>query len=99
MVLNLPQRTSSWPLGQGMLWSLAILKNGDYYEGLRIFQRMLCEMCEPDEITLGTVLSICAKLGELETGLMDSGLADFGQIGQNLHRQRSLTPLSPAVSP
>ena len=60
MVLNLPQRTTSWPFGQGKLWSLATLKNGDYHEGLRIFQRMLSEIYEPDEITLGIVLSLCS---------------------------------------
>lgn len=39
-------------------------QNGDYYEGLRNFQRMQDEMCEPNEIALATVLSICATQTE-----------------------------------
>lgn len=39
-------------------------QNGDCYEGLRNFQRMQDEMCEPNEIALATVLSICATQTE-----------------------------------
>lgn len=43
--------------------------NGSYHEGLRIFERMQAEGCYPNEISVATVLSICAKLRDLEMGL------------------------------
>ncbi|KAL5703761.1 hypothetical protein ACHQM5_022275 [Ranunculus cassubicifolius] len=45
------------------------LHNGDLHEGLRVFERMQVEKCQPNEFTFATVLSICAKLGDLEKGL------------------------------
>ncbi|KAF5191505.1 Pentatricopeptide repeat-containing protein [Thalictrum thalictroides] len=45
------------------------LQNGDFHEGFRIFERMQVEKCKINEFTLATVLSICAKLGDLEKGL------------------------------
>ena len=59
-------------------------QNGDYHKGWIIFQRMQDEMCEPDEITLATVLSICAKLGDLEMGLRIKKLIDNKNLGSNM---------------
>ncbi|XP_050230760.1 pentatricopeptide repeat-containing protein At1g08070, chloroplastic-like isoform X2 [Mercurialis annua] len=44
-------------------------RNGDFIEGLKTFERMQAENFSPNEITLVTLLSICAKLGDLEMGL------------------------------
>ncbi|KAJ4824171.1 hypothetical protein Tsubulata_011902 [Turnera subulata] len=43
--------------------------NGEFHEGLKIFERMLDSKCSPNEFTVVTLLSICAKLGDLEMGL------------------------------
>ncbi|XP_057951910.1 pentatricopeptide repeat-containing protein At1g08070, chloroplastic-like [Malania oleifera] len=58
--------------------------NGDCLEGLRIFERMQVEKYPPNEITLVTVLSMCAKLGDLETGLRVKKLIDDNNLGAGM---------------
>ncbi|XP_010039060.1 pentatricopeptide repeat-containing protein At1g08070, chloroplastic [Eucalyptus grandis] len=65
-------------------------RNGDYREALRFFERMKDDKCTPNEITLASVLSICAKLGDLNAGLSAKKFID----GNNLYRN---TILSTAV--
>jgi len=43
-------------------------KSGRASEAIEVFQRMLMENVEPDEVTLLAVLSACADLGSLELG-------------------------------
>ncbi|XP_010483106.1 PREDICTED: pentatricopeptide repeat-containing protein At5g56310-like [Camelina sativa] len=43
-------------------------KSGRPSEAIEVFQRMLMENVEPDEVTLLAVLSACADLGSLELG-------------------------------
>ncbi|KAI3440615.1 uncharacterized protein J3R85_003388, partial [Psidium guajava] len=64
--------------------------NGHYQEALRIFERMKDEKCNPNEITLASVFSICAKLGDLNAGLSAEKFID----DNNLYRS---TILSTAV--
>ncbi|KMZ69205.1 putative Pentatricopeptide repeat-containing protein [Zostera marina] len=45
-------------------------------EGLILFQRMQLEKVEANEITLVTILSMCARLGDLEMGLKIKKLID-----------------------
>ncbi|XP_072966348.1 pentatricopeptide repeat-containing protein At1g08070, chloroplastic-like isoform X1 [Typha angustifolia] len=62
---EMPQRTSSsW---NSMIASYA--HRGDFHEALRLFEMMRTENAQPNAITVVTVLSICAKMGNLETGL------------------------------
>lgn len=44
-------------------------QNEDYHEALRLIERMQAENFGPSKITLVILLSICAKLGDLEMGL------------------------------
>lgn len=57
--------------------------NGDYQEALRIFERMKDEKCNPNEITLASVLSICAKLGDLNAGLSAEKFIDDNNLYRN----------------
>ncbi|GMH20041.1 hypothetical protein Nepgr_021882 [Nepenthes gracilis] len=43
--------------------------NGDHHEAILMFERMQVEKYCPNEFTLVILLSICAKLGDLEMGL------------------------------
>ncbi|WOL02987.1 hypothetical protein Cni_G11707 [Canna indica] len=43
--------------------------SGDFSEAMRLFERMQRENARPNEITIVTLLSICAKLGNLKTGM------------------------------
>ncbi|XP_058110832.1 pentatricopeptide repeat-containing protein At1g08070, chloroplastic-like [Magnolia sinica] len=58
--------------------------NGDLMEGLRMFELMQIEGVNPNENTLGTVLSICAKLGDLEMGLKVKKFIDDNNLQRNL---------------
>ncbi|XP_074589762.1 pentatricopeptide repeat-containing protein At1g08070, chloroplastic-like [Curcuma longa] len=55
-------------------------RSGDFPEALRLFERMQQENARPNGITAVTLLSICAKLGDLKTGekvkclIADTGL-------------------------
>ncbi|KAJ3695029.1 hypothetical protein LUZ60_000406 [Juncus effusus] len=61
----MPQRTSaSW---NSIIAGYANL--GDYKEALKLFNSMQNENFTPNSITFVTVLSLCAKLADLETGL------------------------------
>ncbi|KAF6168437.1 hypothetical protein GIB67_004989 [Kingdonia uniflora] len=51
---------------------------------LRVLERMRTEKCPPNEMTLVTVLSICAKLGDLEMGLKVKRLIDDGGLCKNM---------------
>ncbi|KAJ0985552.1 hypothetical protein J5N97_003908 [Dioscorea zingiberensis] len=57
---------------------------GDPIEGLRLFERMQNEKEKPNEMTLVTVLSICAKLGDLRTGLKVKEMVDVHDLRTNL---------------
>ncbi|KAM0932677.1 putative tetratricopeptide-like helical domain superfamily [Dioscorea sansibarensis] len=57
---------------------------GDPVEGLRLFERMRNEKEKPNEMTLVTVLSICAKLGDLSTGLKVKEMVDAHDLRTNL---------------
>ncbi|XP_020098161.1 pentatricopeptide repeat-containing protein At1g08070, chloroplastic-like [Ananas comosus] len=62
---EMPRRTSS-------SWNSIIAcyaHRCDFHEALRLFERMQTENAKPNVITVVTVLSICAKMGDLETGL------------------------------
>ncbi|RZR93892.1 hypothetical protein BHM03_00022473 [Ensete ventricosum] len=62
---NMTKRTSaSW---NSMISCYA--HSGNFAEALTLFERMLKEKARPNEITVVTLLSICAKLGDLKTGL------------------------------
>ncbi|KAF6140800.1 hypothetical protein GIB67_042213 [Kingdonia uniflora] len=58
--------------------------NDNSREGLRVFERMMTEKCPPNEMTLVTVLSICAKLGDLEMGLKVKRLIDDDGLCKNM---------------
>ncbi|XP_008776306.1 pentatricopeptide repeat-containing protein At1g08070, chloroplastic-like [Phoenix dactylifera] len=74
------QRTSSsW---NSMITCYA--HHGDFAEALRLFERMQTENARPNEITLVTVLSICAKLGDLKTGLKVKNLIENNDLRRNL---------------
>ncbi|PON93658.1 Tetratricopeptide-like helical domain containing protein [Trema orientale] len=59
-------------------------QNGEYHDGLRIFERMLAEKFRPNEITLVSLLSICAKLGDLELGLRIMKYIDDNNLCSNM---------------
>ncbi|GJM93336.1 hypothetical protein PR202_ga09883 [Eleusine coracana subsp. coracana] len=60
----MPRRTSaSW---NSMIACYAHC--GDFQEALALFDRMLRDGAKPNAITITTVLSICAKTGDLSTG-------------------------------
>ncbi|KAG9459220.1 hypothetical protein H6P81_003728 [Aristolochia fimbriata] len=58
--------------------------NGDPMEGFRLFERMQTENFQPNEITLVTVLSMCAKLGDLAKGLKVKQLIDENNLCRSL---------------
>lgn len=58
--------------------------NGDYLEGFRIFERMQIEECRANEYTVATVLSICAKLGNLEMGSRVKIFIDDSKLCTNI---------------
>ncbi|KAE8076850.1 hypothetical protein FH972_015474 [Carpinus fangiana] len=58
--------------------------NGYYHEGLSIFERMRAEGCSPNEISVTTVLSICAKLRDLEMGLRVKKFVDENNFHLNM---------------
>ncbi|KDP31224.1 hypothetical protein JCGZ_11600 [Jatropha curcas] len=58
--------------------------NGHLYESLKIFERMQAEKYFPNEITLVTLLSICAKLGDLEMGLRIKNYIDDNNMCMNV---------------
>ncbi|KAL5975475.1 hypothetical protein ACLOJK_019797 [Asimina triloba] len=58
--------------------------NGDLMEALRLFERMLVEGGQPNEFTLVTVLSICARLGDLEMGMKVKKFVDDNNLSRNL---------------
>ncbi|CAK9155693.1 unnamed protein product [Ilex paraguariensis] len=58
--------------------------NGDYLEGFRIFERMQVENFRVDEFTVVTVLSICAKLGNLNMGLRVKKFIDDNKLCSNM---------------
>ncbi|THG01269.1 hypothetical protein TEA_028187 [Camellia sinensis var. sinensis] len=58
--------------------------NGDFIEGFRVFERMQGENCRPNEFTVVTVLSICAKLGNLEMGLRVKKFIDDNDLRRNM---------------
>uniref|UniRef100_A0A7N0ZY09 Pentatricopeptide repeat-containing protein n=1 Tax=Kalanchoe fedtschenkoi TaxID=63787 RepID=A0A7N0ZY09_KALFE len=60
------------------------LHNGDYDEGLNVFREMLAEGFKFDETTLVTVLSTCAKVGNLEMGLRAKQLIDDNNLRLNV---------------
>ncbi|XP_020587008.1 pentatricopeptide repeat-containing protein At1g08070, chloroplastic-like [Phalaenopsis equestris] len=69
---EMPQRTSS-------SWNTIITcyaHQGDFDEALRLFERMREEGFQSNEITIVIVLSICAKVADLETGLKVRKLID-----------------------
>ncbi|XAR65457.1 hypothetical protein NMG60_11009595 [Bertholletia excelsa] len=77
---EMPERTIvSW---NAMLSCYA--HNGDYFEGFRIFERMLAENCCPNEFTVVTVLSMCAKLGNLDMGLRMKKYIDENNLYHNM---------------
>ncbi|KAL5981981.1 hypothetical protein ACLOJK_016048 [Asimina triloba] len=47
---------------------------GEFKEAVELFKRMLRENVRPDEVTLASVLSACANLGDLELGRWIHGL-------------------------
>ncbi|XP_042475237.1 pentatricopeptide repeat-containing protein At1g08070, chloroplastic-like [Macadamia integrifolia] len=59
-------------------------RNGYLHEALRIFERMQAEKFLPNEMTLVTILSICAKLGDLEMGLRVKKLIDQNKLCINM---------------
>uniref|UniRef100_A0A1D1Z1H8 Pentatricopeptide repeat-containing protein At1g08070 n=1 Tax=Anthurium amnicola TaxID=1678845 RepID=A0A1D1Z1H8_9ARAE len=60
--------------------------NGDAMGGLKLFERMQMEgdAPAPTEMTLVTVLSICAKLGDLAAGLRVKTLIESHNLRRNL---------------
>lgn len=61
---RMPRRTSaSW---NSMIACYA--HGGEFREALTLFDRMLSEGARPNAITITTVFSICAKIGDLDTG-------------------------------
>lgn len=58
--------------------------NGHYREGLRMFERMQVERFRPNEISVATVLSICAKLRDLEMGLRVKKFIDENNLHINM---------------
>ncbi|XP_010245702.1 PREDICTED: pentatricopeptide repeat-containing protein At1g08070, chloroplastic-like [Nelumbo nucifera] len=58
--------------------------NGHYTQALEIFERMQAVKCQPSEITLVTILSICAKLGDLEMGLRVRKLIENNKLCRNM---------------
>ncbi|MQL70637.1 hypothetical protein Taro_002931 [Colocasia esculenta] len=60
--------------------------NGDAMQGLKLFERMQMEKDAPPptEMTLVTVLSICAKLGDLATGLKVKKLIENHNLRKDL---------------
>ncbi|KAK8930480.1 Pentatricopeptide repeat-containing protein [Platanthera zijinensis] len=69
---TMPQRTAS-------SWNTIITcyaHQGDFNEALKLFERMLEEGFQPNEITIVVLLSICAKVSDLETGLKVKKLID-----------------------
>ncbi|KAA8540940.1 hypothetical protein F0562_024922 [Nyssa sinensis] len=58
--------------------------NGEYLEGFKIFERMQAEKFHPNEFTVVTVLSICAKLGNLEMGLRIKKFIDDNNLCFNM---------------
>ncbi|TKW16419.1 hypothetical protein SEVIR_5G298600v4 [Setaria viridis] len=61
---GMPRRTSaSW---NSMIACYA--HGGEFHEALALFDRMLSEGASPNDITITTVFSICAKTGDIDTG-------------------------------
>jgi pentatricopeptide repeat protein len=58
--------------------------NGYYHEGLRIFERMQAERFCPNETSVATVLSVCAKLRDLEMGLRVKKFIDENNFRMNM---------------
>ncbi|KAK2995141.1 hypothetical protein RJ640_010568 [Escallonia rubra] len=58
--------------------------NGNYLEGFRTFEQMQAEKCRANEFTVVTVLSICAKLGNLEMGLRVKKFIDDNKLCFNI---------------
>lgn len=58
--------------------------NGHYHEGLRMFERMQVERFRPNEISVASVLSICAKLRDLEMGLRVKKFIDENNLHINM---------------
>lgn len=58
--------------------------NGHYREGLRMFERMQVERFRPNEISVASVLSICAKLRDLEMGLRVKKFIDENNLHINM---------------
>lgn len=58
--------------------------NGHYREGLRMFERMQVERFRPNEISVAAVLSICAKLRDLEMGLRVKKFIDENNLHINM---------------
>lgn len=58
--------------------------NGDCLEGLRMFEKMRDDKFRPNEITVVTVLSMCAKLQDLEMGLRIKKLIDDNNLCVNM---------------
>ncbi|PKA65174.1 Pentatricopeptide repeat-containing protein [Apostasia shenzhenica] len=63
---------------------------GDFGEALRLFERMRMEGFHPNEITIVTVLSVCAKIGDLTTGLMVKKLVDDHHLRNDLIVQTAI---------
>ncbi|XP_043726122.1 pentatricopeptide repeat-containing protein At1g08070, chloroplastic-like [Telopea speciosissima] len=58
--------------------------NGYLHESLSIFEMMEAEKFPPNETTLVTILSICAKLGNLEMGLKVKKLINQNKLCMNM---------------
>eukprot|EP00268_Persea_americana_P030987 TRINITY_DN30067_c0_g1_i4.p1 TRINITY_DN30067_c0_g1~~TRINITY_DN30067_c0_g1_i4.p1 ORF type:complete len:620 (+),score=107.19 TRINITY_DN30067_c0_g1_i4:229-2088(+) len=86
-VLEARQLFDEMPVRTTVSWNSMIscyAHNGDLREGLRMFERMSIERAWPNEFTLVTVLSICAKLGDLEMGLKVKKFVEDNRLCRNM---------------
>ncbi|XP_074315829.1 pentatricopeptide repeat-containing protein At1g08070, chloroplastic-like [Silene latifolia] len=59
-------------------------RSGKLHEAMRMFELMQLENFQPNERSLATVLSVCANLGDLDTGLKLKKYIDDNNIWSNM---------------
>lgn len=64
--------------------------NGDYSEVFRIFESMQIEKCRANEYTAAVLLSVCAKLGDLDTGCRVKNFIDENKLCTNIRVSTAL---------
>lgn len=64
--------------------------NGDYSEVFRIFESMQVEKCRANEYTAAMLLSVCAKLGDLDMGCRVKNFIDENKLCTNIRVSTAL---------